>query len=42
MLIAENAGIIPPKEWEHPPYLRDRDGFSVAILLAFRGIIPPV
>ena len=40
MLFALNR-IIPPKEWYHDPFLRNKDGETVAIRLAFREIIPP-
>ena len=39
MLLA-HEGVIP-QEWHHSPTLRDEDGYTVAILLAHRGIIPP-
>ena len=40
MWLAYN-GIIPPKEWEHDPNLKDDDNMTVAMRLAENGIIPP-
>ena len=28
------SGMIPPKEWEHDPELRNNEGYTVAMLLA--------
>ena len=40
-LILSFNGIIPPKEWEHDSKLRNYEGYTVAMNLACRGIIPP-
>ena len=34
MLIVKYLGQIPPKEWYHDPLLEDKNGDTVAILLA--------
>lgn len=36
-----NYGIIPPKQFQHKPEIRDEAGYTVAILLAEYSIIPP-
>ena len=41
MYLAIN-GIIPPKEWEHDPAIKGRNGLTVAMVLAQNGIIPPI
>ena len=33
--------IMPPKEWEHDPNLQSKNGMTVAMKLAYHGIIPP-
>ena len=33
MLYARN-GIVPPKEWKHDPSIEDKNGKTVAMLLA--------
>ena len=40
MYLASNK-IIPPKEWEHKPSLQNEDGWTVAMILAKKGINPP-
>lgn len=40
MILAANR-IIPPKEWQHKPALRDDYGMTVAMYLARNGIYPP-
>ena len=34
-------GIIPSKEWHHDPTLVNNHGYTVAMKLAFKEIIPP-
>ena len=34
------SGVLPPKEWEHKPTIQNKDGDTVARLLAFYGIVP--
>lgn len=39
--LAKN-GIIPPSEWYHTPYIKEKKyGYTVALGLAKNGIIPP-
>lgn len=41
MFIACNCKQIPDEYWNHDPNIQSVDGYTVAILLAVRGIIPP-
>ena len=34
------SGVLPPKEWEHKSTIQNKDGYTVASLLAFCGIVP--
>lgn len=36
-----NRGIIPPNEWNHDPELKNKDEWTVALLLAKNHICPP-
>ena len=36
MLLA-SKGIIPPKEWNHNPNIKNNDGLTVAMELAYNG-----
>lgn len=40
MFLANN-GIIPPEEFNHLSTLKDNKGYTVAMLLAKKEIIPP-
>lgn len=40
-MIYASKGIMPPKEWEHDPNLKDKNNNTVALLLAKTSIIPP-
>ena len=40
-MILAIKGIVPPKEWNHDPLLKDRNDNTVAIILSSKGIIPP-
>ena len=40
MFLSRN-GMIPPKEWEHNPNIKNKYNDTVAILLAYKGKIPP-
>ena len=40
-MIYARYGIISPKEWEHDPNLTNKNSYTVAMILAFKGIIPP-
>ena len=33
--------MIPPKNWEHNPYLRDNNWNTVGMLLVYHCIYPP-
>ena len=33
--------VIPPREWYHDPTLKESLGYTVAMYLADKGIIPP-
>ena len=39
MLLASNS-IIPPKEWEHAKFIKNRHNYTVAEILSEKGIIP--
>lgn len=34
-------GEIPSDKYQHNPTLKNKDGYTVALLLAEKGIIPP-
>ena len=40
MLFADRD-IIPPKEWNHDPLIKNVNGQTIALILAGSGIIPP-
>ena len=40
MYLAEH-GIIPPKEWQHDPNLKNNYNDTVAMILANNIIVPP-
>ena len=40
MLIA-NEGKIPSKHWNHNSLIKDDCGYTVAMYLSYKGIIPP-
>ena len=40
-MILAQKGIMPPKQWEHDPLLKDQNDNTVAIILSSKGIIPP-
>lgn len=35
-------GTVPTKYWEHNPELQGYKGFTVALSLALKGIVPPI
>lgn len=35
-----DAGVIPPKEWEHDSTLKDKQGRTVGMILVSKGITP--
>ena len=39
-LLAINK-IIPPSQWNHDPFIKGYNDFTVALTLAYNGIIPP-
>ena len=40
MLLAEK-GISPPKQWYHNPEIQNKNGWTVAMSLAYNNIVPP-
>lgn len=36
-----NEGIIPPKEWQHDPLITNVCQYTIATILAIKGILPP-
>ena len=40
MRLADNE-ILPPKEWQHDPNIKNNYGETVAMILASKGILPP-
>ena len=40
-MIYAKYNIIPPKEWQHNPLIHDKNGNTIAVLLAKNGTIPP-
>ena len=36
-----NNGIIPPKEWQHDPLITNVCQYTIATMLAIKGILPP-
>ena len=41
MYISYNCKKIPEQCWNHDPELKDNKGWTVAMNLAYNGIIPP-
>ena len=41
MILAYNRMKDIPKEWEHKPELKNNKGNTVAMLMAYKRIIPP-
>ena len=40
-MILSESGIIPHKEWQHDPYIKDNDGYTVADYLRDNDIEVP-
>ena len=40
-MILSNKKIIPPKEWEHKPEIKNNENNTVARILVGKKIIPP-
>ena len=38
--MAKWGGVIPPEEWRHDPLKANKEGVTVAIGLAKKGVIP--
>ena len=41
MMLAINKMEVP-KEWEHDPKIKNKYGMTVAMIYAYRGMIPPI